>query len=139
MRLLQLKFSCQIFHWPWERPASTQAATENASRSGAGSWVRMKSAPFRAAMSSAASVAAPASPGARPVTARRKDLRDTDMKTGRPNRSFSSPSRARIEKDVSGRGPTKKTHAWIENDARPGDAGLLQRRQPGFEETSDMV
>src|SRR5690554_4179935 len=107
MRLLQLKISCEIFHNA-EPGVSKRAATAKASINGAGSWVRIKRAPALAASNSAASVAAPASPGARPVTTRRKDLRETEMKTGKANRDSISPKRASTSKEVSGRGPRKK-------------------------------
>src|ERR1043165_8608533 len=58
--------------------------TEIPSFRGAGAWVRMKSAPLPRAKSSAARLAGPASAGDRPVTLRRKDLRDTEIRTGRP-------------------------------------------------------
>ena len=81
--------------------------TLNASRVAAGSWVRMWSAPFWAAKSSAANVAGPLCLASRPVIRRRKDLRDTDTRTGKPNARFSCGSSFSIVKEASGLEPRK--------------------------------
>ena len=83
------------------------ASTVSASRVAATSWVRMYSAPCQAAKISAASVAGPARVMSLPVSARRKDLRDGDTRTGTPKVSFSSPIPASTASDGAGVLPRK--------------------------------
>lgn len=77
-------------------------------------------------------------PGPRPVSARRKDLRETDRSTGKSKRSRNSSNRASTESEVSGAAP-RKPHAGIKDKAVAFDTGTRQRRDARVKERRNVI
>ncbi len=72
------------------------------------------------------------------MSARRKDLRETDRSTGKSKRSRNSSNRASTESEVSGAAP-EKTHAGIKDKAVAFDTGTRQRRDARVKERRNVI
>ncbi|VTO26452.1 Uncharacterised protein [Klebsiella pneumoniae] len=73
------------------------------------------------------------------MSARRKDLRETDRSTGKSKRSRNSSNRASTESEVSGAAPRKKPHAGIKDKAVAFDTGTRQRRDARVKERRNVI
>ncbi len=72
------------------------------------------------------------------MSARRKDLRETDRSTGKSKRSRNSSNRASTESEVSGAAP-EKPHAGIKDKAVAFDTGTRQRRDARVKERRNVI